>query len=319
VSIQNAIQSQRPPEAASLEAHLPSEMARACEKAGAAKAGRDALTLIVLGALAGVFTAFGAIFMTTVLAGTGDWPWGIARLLGGLAFSLGVILVTVGGAELFTGNAMMVVAYASGRITLKALLRAWYLVYFGNAAGAVAAALVAFLSGQYLFDGGEVGRTALMIGEAKAGLPTVPLFFLAILCNVLVCLAVWMSFGARSVAEKAIVVVPPIAAFVAAGFENSVANLYLLPYALAIKWWAGADFWHVIEQSPGLYADLTASGVLHNILVSSLGNLVGGSVLVGAVYWFVYLRPGTEKRAHASSPATARPIRALSLVGSGAD
>jgi len=265
-------------------------MALACETAGAAKAGRDALALIVLGLLAGAFIALGANFMTVVLTGAGDLPWGVGRLLAGLVFSLGLILVIVGGAELFTGDSLMIVACASHRITLGALLRAWSLVYVGNIAGAVGTAALVFLAGQHGFGGGAVGKTALAVASAKAALPTLQLFFLAVLCNVLVCLAVWMSFGARSATDKVVVIVPPIAAFVAAGFEHSIANLYFLPYGLAIKAWAGPEFWAAIGQEPSAYSQLTAGGALHNIAVATIGNLVGGSIMVGAVYWFVYLR-----------------------------
>jgi formate transporter len=279
-----------PPGTARIDALLPPEMALACETAGAAKAGRDALALFVLGLLAGAFIALGAMFMTVVLTGAGELPWGVARLLAGLVFSLGLILVIVGGAELFTGDSLMIVACASRRITPGALLRAWSLVYAGNVAGAVGTAALVFLAGHHGFAGGAVGKTALAVASAKAALPTIQLFFLAVLCNVLVCLAVWMSFGARSTTDKVMVIVPPVAAFVAAGFEHSIANLYLLPYGLALKAWAGPEFWAAIGQGAAAYPDLTAASALHNILVATLGNLVGGSLMVGAVYWFVYLR-----------------------------
>ena len=273
-----------------IDALLPPQMALACEAAGAAKAGRDTVALVVLGVLAGAFIALGAIFMTVVLTGAGELPWGIARLLAGLVFSLGLILVIVGGAELFTGDSLMIVACASRRISIAALLRAWFLVYVGNIGGALGTAVLVFLAGQHGFAGGGVGQTALAIASAKAALPTIQLFFLAALCNVLVCLAVWMSFGAHSTTDKIMVVIPPIAAFVAAGFEHSIANLYFLPYGLAIKAWAGSEFWVAIGQSAADYPKLTAVGALHNIAVATVGNLVGGSLMVGAVYWFVYLR-----------------------------
>jgi formate/nitrite transporter len=265
-------------------------MALACEAAGAAKAARDAPALLILGVLAGAFIAFGAIFMTIVLTGAGAMPWGLARLLGGAVFSLGLILVIVGGAELFTGDSLMVVAFASRRIGLWSLTRAWMLVYAGNVAGALGSAALLFMAGNYQLDGGAVGRTALAIASAKAALPTARLFVLAVLCNALVCLAVWMSFGARTTTDKVMVIVPPIAAFVAAGFEHSVANLYLLPYGLAIRVFAGADFWSSIGQSAADYPQLTAAAVVHNIAVATVGNVLGGSLLVGAVYWLVYLR-----------------------------
>lgn len=280
----------RTPVATIIDALLPPDMALACEAAGAAKAGRDAFALIVLGVLAGAFIALGAMFMTVVLTGSGELPWGAARVLAGLVFSLGLILVIVGGAELFTGDSLMIVACASQRITLGSLLRAWSLVYVGNIAGALGTAALVFLAGQHGFNGGAVGKTALAVASAKSALPTVQLFFLAVLCNVLVCLAVWMSFGARSTTDRIMVIVPPVAAFVAAGFEHSIANLYFLPYGLAIKTWAGPEFWTAIGQSAATYPELTLAAALHNIAVATIGNLIGGSLMVGAVYWFVYLR-----------------------------
>ncbi|MDP1965255.1 MAG: formate/nitrite transporter family protein [Reyranella sp.] len=281
------------PETRRIEALLPPETALACEAAGAAKAGRDEIALLVLGLLAGAFIALGAVFMTVVLTGAGELPWGVARLLAGIAFSLGLILVIVGGAELFTGDSLMIVACASRRITVGALLRAWSLVYIGNIGGAVGTTALVFLAGQHGFADGAVGKMALTIASSKAALPTVQLFFLAVLCNVLVCLAVWMSFGARSIADKVMVIVPPVAAFVAAGFEHSIANMYLLPYGLAIKAWAGPEFWTAIGQNAATYSALTTTSALHNIIVATLGNLVGGSLMVGAIYWFVYLRRRT--------------------------
>jgi formate/nitrite transporter len=272
------------------DAPLPVDIAAACESAGVAKAARDAPALFVLGVLAGAFIALGAIFMIVVLTGSGSMPWGAARLLAGLVFSLGLILVIAGGAELFTGDALMIVAFAAGRISLAALLRAWGIVYAGNIVGALGTALLAFLAGHYGLAGGSVGRTALSMSQAKAALPAVELFFLAVLCNVLVCLAVWMSFAARSLSDKVLVIVPPVAAFVAAGFEHSIANLFFLPYALAIKDLAPPAFWTAIGETASAYGGLTYAAALHNIAVSTVGNLIGGSCLVGAVYWFVYLR-----------------------------
>lgn len=273
-----------------IDSLMPQDMALACEAAGTTKAGRDALALLVLGILAGAFIALGAMFMTVVATGASDLPWGVTRLLGGLVFSLGLILVIVGGAELFTGDSLMIVACASRRITLYSLLRAWALVYVGNMIGAVGTALLIFLSGQHSFAGGAVGQAALSIANAKVALPTVELFFLALLCNVLVCLAVWMSFGARSTTDKVMVIVPPVTAFVAAGFEHSIANLYFLPYALGIKAGASIEFWSSIGQAADDYAAVTLTAAAHNIIVATIGNLIGGSLMVGAVYWLVYLR-----------------------------
>ena len=278
------------PEATIADAVMPPDMALACEVAGTVKAGRDAATLIVLGVLAGSFIALGAVFMTVVTTGGSDLPWGVPRLLGGLVFSTGLIMVIVGGAELFTGDSLMIVACASQRISIAALLRAWGLVYGGNIIGAVGTAILIYLSGQHGFNVGAVGKNALSIASAKASLPTVQLLFLAVLCNVLVCLAVWMSFAAKSISGKVMVIVPPITAFVAAGFEHSIANLYFLPYALLIKSCAEPGFWSAIGEDASVYSMLTLGNAAHNVVVSTIGNLIGGSLMVGAVYWFVYLR-----------------------------
>ncbi|MGI9476565.1 MAG: formate/nitrite transporter family protein [Hyphomicrobiaceae bacterium] len=275
-----------------IDSLMPQDMALACEAAGTTKAGRDAVALVILGILAGAFIALGAMFMTVVATGASELPWGVTRLLSGLVFSIGLILVIVGGAELFTGDSLMIVACASQRITLYSLLRAWALVYVGNMIGAVGTALLVFLSGQHGFAGGAVGQTALSIANAKVALPTVELFFLALLCNVLVCLAVWMSFGARSTTDKVMVIVPPVTAFVAAGFEHSIANLYFLPYALGIKAGASVEFWSAIGQAADDYAAVTLAAAAHNVIVATIGNLIGGSLMVGAVYWLVYLRQG---------------------------
>lgn len=273
-----------------IDALMPPEIAHLCEEIGAAKASKDLLSLKTLALLAGAFIAFGAIFMTVAVTGAGDAPFGLVRVLGGIVFSLGLILVVVGGAELFTGDNLMVMAWAGGRIRLRALLRAWTVVYFGNLVGAVGTAMLVFLSGHYMLGGGAVGKTALAIATAKAQLPIVDAFFLGVLCNVLVCLAVWMSFGARSVIGKVAVIVPPVAAFVAAGFEHSIANMYFLPMGLMLKSLAPDTFWQAAGTTAAAYQGLTELGSLRNILAVTVGNVVGGGLLVGTVYWFVYLR-----------------------------
>ncbi|MFQ5937199.1 MAG: formate/nitrite transporter family protein [Acidiferrobacterales bacterium] len=275
----------------SIDALLPPEMAEKAEHIGAAKARLDTLSLLALAVLAGAFIALGALFSTTTVAGAaGVWPFGVVRLLGGMVFSLGLILVVVGGAELFTGNNLMVMAWAGRLIPLGALLRAWALVYVGNFVGAVGTAVLVFLSGQYGFGGGAVGKTALSIATAKAALPFGEALVLGILCNVLVCLAVWLSYSARTVIGKVVAVVPPITAFVAAGFEHSIANMYFLPIGLMIKAWAPSAFWQSIVAAPGDFAGLTVAATVANLVPVTIGNIIGGGLLVGTVYWFVYLR-----------------------------
>ena len=271
-----------------MDALLPVEIARKAEDVGAQKAQMDALRLFVLAVLAGAFIGLGAMFATTVMAGTDDTlPFGLSRLIAGVAFSTGLILIVAGGAELFTGNTLMVMALAARKISAGKMLRAWAIVYVGNFIGAVGTSVLVFLSGQYLSGDGSVAIAALSIGTGKVALPFDQAFFLGILCNVLVCLAVWLSLGARSTADKVLAVLFPISAFVAAGFEHSVANMYLIPLALLIS--VSAE--PIVMQAPaGQLEVLTWAAFLWSLIPVTLGNVVGGSVLVGGVYWFVYLR-----------------------------
>jgi len=280
-----------PGQGGGFDALLPAEIARKAEATGVAKAGMDGLRLLTLALLAGAFIGLGAMAATTLWTGTaGVMPFGIARMLGGLVFALGLILVVLGGAELFTGDNLMVMAWASRRITLRALLRAWAIVFVGNLIGAVATAVLVFLAGHHLLAEGGVGATALAIGRAKVELPFMRAFFMGILCNVLVCLAVWLCYGARSTTDKLLAVLFPITAFVAAGFEHSVANMYFVPQALLILWWAPEGFWAANGLDPAAYAGITPWGLAVNLVPVTLGNMVGGGGLVGLVYWFVYLR-----------------------------
>ena len=277
------------------DALMPAEMAARAEGVGRRKAELDLTSTFVLAVLAGAFIALGAVFATTVSAGSGQLPYGIARLAIGLAFSLGLILVIVGGAELFTGNTLIVMAWASRNVSTARLLRNWLVVYAGNLVGATATALAVFVAGQYMFGGGAVGQAALALGNAKSGLDFVPAVALGMLCNGLVCLAVWLTFSARTTTDRILAIVPPIAAFVAAGFEHSVANMYFIPEALLIRSGAPDAFWATIGKTAADYPNLTMSGFLvSNLLPVTIGNILGGTVLVGIVYWFVYLRPAAR-------------------------
>lgn len=284
------------PDARSFDALLPAQMAARAEGVGVTKANLDAVSLFVLAVLAGAFISLGAIFATTVSAGAGELPFGFVRLIAGLAFSLGLILVIVGGAELFTGNTLIVMAWASRRVSSASLLRNWAIVYAGNFVGALATAGVMFASGQYTFAQGSVGLAALTIGNAKAGLDFVPAILLGVMCNALVCLAVWLAFSARTTTDRILAIVPPIAAFVAIGFEHSVANMYFIPEAIAIKAWAPAEFWAAIDRTAADFPSLTVGGFLDNLVPVTLGNVIGGAVLVGIAYWFVYLRRRGQTR-----------------------
>ena len=276
--------------APSLDALVPVEMARRAESVGQTKATMPLRRLIPLSILAGAFISLGAMFSTVVTAGGGMAP-GVSRLLGGLSFSLGLVLVVVGGAELFTGNTLIVMAAASRRVRVGTVIRHWIVVYLGNFAGAVATALLVFWSGQYRSGGGAVGVRAMDIAAAKTSLGTVEAIALGVLANALVCLAVWLSFSARSLTDKVFAVVFPVTAFVAAGFEHSIANMYFIPEAIFIRAWGADRFWDAAHTTSDRYSGVDLRGfLLGNLLPVTVGNLVGGGLLVGLVYWFVYLR-----------------------------
>jgi formate/nitrite transporter len=270
------------------DALLPQEIARKAEEAGVTKTRRGPVQMFTLALLAGAFIGFGAMFATTTLAGGEALPYGVARLLAGLVFTLGLILVVVGGAELFTGNVMATMALASGRIGWREMLRAWVIVYVGNLIGGIALAVLVYLSGQVANT--EIANVAVKIGIAKSALPFDRAVYLGILCNVLVCLAVWLAMSARSTEGKIAAIIPPIAAFVAAGFEHSIANAYFLPMALLIKYSALPFASHALDAENVL----TVTNALLNLLAVTIGNTIGGGLLVGLVYWFVYLWPERE-------------------------
>jgi formate transporter len=269
-----------------IDALLPVDIAQKAEAVGVQKTRLDFVSLLTLAVLGGAFIALGAMFATTVLAGAdGVIPFGVSRLLSGLVFCLGLILVVVGGAELFTGNTLMVMAWAAGKVRLAEMLRAWLIVYVGNFIGAIGTAALVFLSGQYLLGKGSVAAAALNIAIAKVTLPFDHALFLGILCNVLVCLAVWLAYGAHTTTDKILAIVFPVSAFVVAGFEHSVANMYLIPLGLFIKAWAPS------AQAAGTdYAALTWPVFFVSLIPVTIGNIIGGGGLVGMVYWFVYLR-----------------------------
>lgn len=277
---------------AGIEGRLPPEIAAKAESDGVAKAGQDAVTLLTLGVLGGAFIAFGAIFSNVALTGAeAALPFGLARIVAGLVFSVGLGMVLLAGAQIFTGDVLMVMAWASGHLAVRRVLRAWGLVWIGNLAGALGTAVLVLLAGHHLFGGGQVGLTALRTAEAKAALPFGQAFLLGVLCNTLVCLAVWLSLSSRQPAHRFVVVVLPIAAFVAAGFEHAVANMYFLSFGLLIKTMGGAAFWHAVGVAPEAFPHLSLGGAARNLLAVTIGNVAGGALLVAGVYWVLYRRP----------------------------
>lgn len=270
---------------------LPDAIALAAENMGVKKATQDGWTIFALAVLGGAFIALGGLFATVAAAGAqGALPYGVGRLLMGGVFSLGLILVVIAGAQLFTSDTLMVMAWASGRLGLGRMLRVWSIVWGGNLVGAVGTATLAFLSGQYLFGHGQVGALALYLASAKSSLPPGQAFFLAILCNVLVCLAVWLGLSARSIGDKILAIFFPITAFVAAGFEHCVANMYFVPLGMLIQWFAPETFWTDLAHLGHTVEPISALNFARNLAVVTLGNWVGGSLLVGGIYWAIYRR-----------------------------
>ena len=281
------------------DAYPPAKVAEKAEAVGVTKGKLDTLSTILLGGMAGVFIGLGAMLCTLVTTDTG-LGFGLTKLLGGLTFCLGLILVVIAGAELFTGNSLLTMSFISGRTSLARLARNWGLVYAANLGGALALVGFMFYTNQWAFSGYELGANALLTANAKVNLGFGEALVRGILCNVLVCLAVWMAFSARSVTGKILAIMFPITAFVAAGFEHSVANMYFIPMGIllanqpAVLGAAGVTV--------GGVANLTWAGFAGNLVPVTIGNIIGGGIFVGAIYWLAYLR-----RERAAEAVAARP------------
>jgi len=267
----------------SFDAYSPQQIAVRVEESGVAKAHLPLLTLTLLGLLAGAFIALGGLYYT-IVASDATLGFAATRVLGGLVFSVGLVLVIVAGAELFTGNNLLAMAWVDGRISTGELVRNWSVALAANAVGAAGIALLVMLSGHPQMNGGAVAATAVKIAAAKTSLPFAKAFVAGILCNLLVCMAVWLSLAGRSVVDKAVAIVLPISAFVAAGFEHSVANMYFIPLGILLR--DSVDAAHFTGIS-----SLNWQGYVHNLVPVILGNIVGGSGLVALVYHMIYRRP----------------------------
>jgi len=268
------------------DAFTPAEVALKVKTLGVSKAKMAFLPLLVLSMMAGAFISFGAMYYTVAMTHPAE-AYGAAKILGGLAFSLGFILVVIAGGELFTGNNLIVLAWAKGKVSTKQILKNWSLVYLGNALGALLTVYLVYASG--FLNGGHhgIGAAALKMGLAKADLSTSEAFFRGVFCNSLVCLASWMVYASRTVVDKVFAVIFPISAFVAMGFEHCIANMFMIPVAIV------ASLNPEIVAASGLSADamqnLTVSGFIHNVIPVTLGNIFGGSVMVGMSLYVIYL------------------------------
>jgi formate transporter len=280
-----------------LDALTPPDMARKAVEVGISKIALNLGTSFVLSILAGAFVAVGAVFSLTVTAGaTGGaagaaLPFGVTRLLAGVTFSLGLVLVVVGGAELFTGNILLFFAWISRRASTFTVLRNWAVVYVGNFIGSIGTVAIVVAGGWYKLGNGSVGAGLLSTASGKVGHTLIEAFALGIMCNALVCLAVWLSYSARSTTDRIMAIVPPVTCFVAAGFEHSVANMFFIPAAIVVRAVAPASFWTAIGSSADAYSNIDLGGFVSNLIPVTLGNIVGGALLVAAMYWLAYLRP----------------------------
>ncbi len=280
-----------------IDALLPQAMAWKAEELGVAKATKNPLSALALAISAGAFIGIAFVFYTVVTTGNAGMGWGVSRLIGGLAFSLGLMLVVVNGGELFTSSVLTVVAKASGKITLRQLGWNWLLVYIGNFIGAMGLVLIMLTARHYELAEGQLGLNYMSIAQHKLHHDFVQAVALGIMCNVLVCLGVWMTFSARSVTDKLLAVVLPVAMFVASGFEHCVANMFQIPMAIMTKNTASPEFWHSTGATAAQFAELTwGNFIIANLLPVTIGNIIGGGLLVGLLYWFIYLRPGSMQR-----------------------
>lgn len=267
-----------------VDAYAPSQIAQKVRDVGVTKARLPAMDSFALAVLAGAFIGMGAAFSTLAMTGS-DPAFGVTRVIGGVTFSLGLILVVVAGAELFTGNNLVAMAWASRAISTGHVLRNWVIVFAGNFVGAMGTAMLVLWSGAWKLGDNAVGMNALRIAVAKCEIGWSEAFFRGVLCNALVCLAVWLSHSARSTTDRILAVLWPITAFVALGFEHSVANMYMIPLGLFLE---GRP--EVATGLDGLGA-LSATGFVNNLVPVTLGNIAGGTLLVAGIYWFIYLRP----------------------------
>lgn len=278
------------------DALMPPDMAHKAEEVGVYKATKNPLQSFFLAITAGVFISIAFVFYTTVTTGAGDMPYGMSKFVGGLAFSLGLILVVICGGELFTSSVLTTVARASGRITTTQLLRNWVVVYFGNMIGALFFVTLIWIAQQHMTANGQWGINAMKIAQHKLHHNFAQAVVLGMLCNLLVCLATWMTFSCRTATDKVMVMLLPVAMFVASGFEHSIANMFMIPMGIVIQTFASPEFWTATGVDPSQFADLTISNfIFNNLIPVTIGNIIGGGFLVGMTYWIIHRRPELKK------------------------
>ncbi|TNH42293.1 formate transporter FocA [Photorhabdus luminescens] len=240
---------------------------------------------------AGVFISIAFVFYITATTGTASVPYGLTKLVGGICFSLGLMLVVVCGADLFTSTVLTIISKATGRITWYQMIKNWINVYLGNLIGALFFVAIIWFAGQYRVADGLWGLNVLQTANHKMHHSFIEALFLGILANLMVCLAVWMSYAGRSLMDKIFAMILPVSMFVASGFEHSIANMFLIPLGIVIKHLAPTEFWINVGATPEQFSQLTISHfITDNLIPVTIGNIIGGAVLVGLTYWSIYLR-----------------------------
>ncbi|MFC3023538.1 formate transporter FocA [Vibrio zhugei] len=274
-----------------IDALSPQQMALRASEVGVGKATKPLFKSFLLAISAGMQIGIAFVFYTLVTTGTQDVAFGFSKLIGGLAFSLGLILVVVTGGELFTSSVLTLVAKACGKITWKQMLSNWAVVYAGNFCGSLLLVGIMLLTQQYISDHGAVGIHAMHISQHKLHHTFIQAVALGLMCNLLVCLAVWMTFGARSMSDKVLLLVLPVAMFVACGFEHCIANMFQVPMAIGIKAFAPESFWQMTGATLSQFSDLNWSTfIINNLIPVTIGNMIGGGLVVGLLYWLVFLK-----------------------------
>lgn len=289
----------------------PKEMMAEAEKFALSKANKTSSMTLSLAIMAGAFIGLAFLFYITVTTGSAGAGWGLSRLAGGLAFSMGLILIVICGGELFTSSVLSSISWANKQISFGKMLSIWGKVYVGNFIGAMFLLALVTAAGLYQMDSGQWGLNALNIAQHKLHHTLIQAFALGILCNLLVCLAIWLTFSSANAMTKAAMTIMPVAMFVSSGFEHCVANMFMVPLGIVIANFAPESFWASVGVPASQYADLNIGHfITANLIPVTLGNIVGGAVLVGLANWCIFRRPEL-KAANISSITTTTTLSSV--------
>ncbi|WP_257098662.1 formate transporter FocA [Pseudovibrio flavus] len=284
----------------------PPEMMAQAAKYALYKCKKSSTMTLSLAVMGGAFIGLAFIFYITTTTGSSQIGWGVSRVLGGFMFSMGLMLVVLCGAELFTSTVLTAIAWANRQVSVSKMLQGWGKVYLGNLVGALALVALVYAGGVHMLHNGEWGLNAMKIAQHKLHHTPLQAFSLGVLCNLMVCLATWMTFSSTNAMTKAFMVMMPVAMFVSTGFEHSVANMFMVPLGITIQSLAGPEFWSAVGADPAQFADLTIGNfIFANLIPVTLGNIVGGAGLVGLANWWIYENASKKTEEKTSEPAHA--------------